>query len=71
MTREKTDEVLILGHNDDIRLASGKKDLRIRRASEAEVSHCQRNNVEAAGEPFSQTRRKLFIEPESHAARTG
>jgi len=46
MAFEKTNEVLILRHDDGFRLTSREEDLRIRGVAKAQVAHWQGNEIE-------------------------
>lgn len=71
MQLQEANEVTILGHDDGIRLPRGLEDLSIGGASEPKPSRRVRFHGELLGDPGSQGRGQLRVDPEDHAASIG
>ena len=56
MTPEKPNEVLILRHDDGVRLASSEEDLRIGGVAKAQVPHGKGNEIETVCQPPREAR---------------
>jgi len=71
MLLQELDEVGVLGHDDDVGVAGGREDLRVRRALEIQITNRQAFNGSRGTHPLGERRWKLIVEPERHAATMG
>ena len=71
MALKQFHEVAVLGQDNGAGSPCGSKDIRIFGVPKAKVPHSVRVELKAHPQPNRDGRRKLCIQPESHATTTG
>ena len=68
---QQLDEIVVLGHHDDLGIPGRHEDLEVRRSLQAEITDWCAIDRQGRSHPWGERRWELIVEPERHAATIG